>query len=136
MIVDKIPEAKTALTKEIVLNFKRYIAYSLSSLGGVMLGAVMFFYIEECYYMVKIPPQYSQNCKDLCNGIEELNQTISMRKSNHLMNICNSTQCIEVPGKDLTTCKISVISHFLQYFELAFSIVFTIGQYLCTMLET
>ena len=140
MIVENIPEAKAELVKEIILNFKRYIAYMFTSVSSIVLAAVMFFYVEECYFMVEIPPQYSQNCQDLCSGIEKLNQTITMGKNDHqsenithnvrnLMEICASTSCIEVPGKDQTTCEITDTSHFefSTYFELAFSIVYTIG---------
>ncbi|XP_066911148.1 potassium channel subfamily K member 9-like [Clytia hemisphaerica] len=133
MIVENIAEAKIALEKEIFLNFKRYILYSFTSIISVLLSAVMFFYVEECYFMVKIPTQYSQNCQELCSGIEKLNGTVPNQSTNitqnvrDLMEICNRTGCIEVPGKQQTTCRISNLSHYLKFYELALSIIFTIG---------
>ncbi|XP_066911149.1 potassium channel subfamily K member 4-like [Clytia hemisphaerica] len=130
--VSNIPQARQQLTKEIKKNLKRFLFYSVIVYVLMSLGAIMFFYVEKCYFLVKTPAQYSKKCLELCGDILRLNETYSgntevIKAVENITKKCLTKHCVEVKEISQTQCSIENELDFLVWFELTYSIVYTIG---------
>ena len=137
MIITDIEESKIQFVKDIKKNVTRFFIYMMISLASIVVGAVMFFYVEECYFKVPVPPEYSQRCQELCDGLVKLNTTFSMNLAlttdfiagfNNLTDLCASKNCIEKGGVENKKCEMTDVKDFFHWFELPYSIAYTLGE--------
>uniref|UniRef100_A0A7M5U2V6 Potassium channel domain-containing protein n=2 Tax=Clytia hemisphaerica TaxID=252671 RepID=A0A7M5U2V6_9CNID len=111
--------------------------YMLVSLTSIGLGALMFFYVEECYFKVQETPEYSRRCQELCVGLMKLNETLYknlvhtpdlINGFNNLTDLCSSKNCIEKGGSvQNEKCEITDVKDYFYWFELPWSIAYTVG---------
>ena len=118
MTINNIFEAKRELKKEIISNFKRSVFYNFLVICVIVLGGFMFFYVEECYYLVQPVKVLSQRCEEICKDVMKLknstfffyqhnkntvpqNETIPQNSTVHhqifeqIVNNCTQKKCIE-----------------------------------------
>ena len=136
MEIENIKQAKSDFTKEIKCNCKRFLLASFVTVISNILGAIMFFYVEECYFKVSEPPQYGKRCLELCEQIMKINQTnLNLTEpetdGDELRNITkrcmDMENCIEVQGNSSPNCHLGDL-HFRKWSQFAFSIIFTVGK--------
>lgn len=69
MIIEDIGKAKQDLRKDIRKNLKLLPWYIISKWCIAVLGAILFFYIEECYHYVPVVDPNTVRCRELCHSI-------------------------------------------------------------------
>ena len=134
MEVHDIGKAKSEFAKEIKCNGKRFLIFWFLTMSSTMLGSLMFFYVEECYFKVQEPPQYGKRCLELCEQIMKINHTnlnlTGTETEDQLRNITrqcmDKENCIEVEGNSATNCEIDYF-HFQKWNQFVFTIIYTIG---------
>ena len=132
--VSNIVQAKQQLIKEMKKNAKRFVFYSIIVYGGMSLGAILFFYVEKCWFLVPTPSKYSKRCQEVCEDILKLNQTFSentelLEAVENITKKCLGKNCIEEEGNSKTNCNVDSAVDFFEWFELTYSIVYTIGKH-------
>ena len=133
--VDDIAKAKSEFAKEIKCNVKRFLAASFLVMSCMVFGALMFFYVEECYFKVPEPPQYGKRCLELCEKIMKINHTnlnlTVIETDDQLRNITkhcvDKDNCIEVQSNSATNCELDNL-HFQKWNMFVFTIISTIGR--------
>ena len=85
MVIIDIRRTKKQLKHDMWENWKKLTFYSLVQHAFMVIGTVMFFYVEECYFLVQQEKIYSSRCTELCPGILKLNQ------SGHFVNLTTAT---------------------------------------------
>ena len=110
MKIENIQLAKAQLVKEINKILKRFLIFFIVTICGIILGALMFFHVEECYFFTPVPTKNNKACNGLCKRTSKINETCS----NQTLNKANCQLDIQMYHK---------WSHF------ALSVVFTIGRY-------
>ena len=79
MIIENIAQTKSDLKVEIKKNLKWSVIYNILVLCVMFLGSVLFFYVEECYYLTQPVKVYSQRCKEVCQDVMQLkNNTLQI----------------------------------------------------------
>ena len=76
MIIENIAKKKQELKIDLKKNLKSWSFYMLLSMCSVVLGSVMFFYVEECYFLVQPAKLISQRCQEVCEDVVLLNTSI------------------------------------------------------------
>ena len=69
MIIENISKIKLDLRKEIRENLKLLPWYIISKWCIMLLGGILFFYIEECYHYVPVTDTKTILCRELCQNI-------------------------------------------------------------------
>lgn len=146
MAVKDIKQITKQIKTELRTNGKKCISYIILQQSYMMLGALMFFYVEECYFKVQSPENKHNPCIQLCSGIHKLNQ------SGYLINSISTNASTTTHNESLKTifqkmmnncqigeCKESNIQQFQKRCELdrvgfvtwsvyTFTVIYTIGK--------
>jgi len=125
---------KVELKKELSKFTKRFVFYMLLTVGDMVLGSLLFLYIEHCYSV--IPPAYKpmeKSYMDICRLlnftklIEDTgNGSVSVEEYKNNMRIkelCDEQQSF----KEVIECKLNT-NTFSKWFEYTASIGFTVGK--------
>ena len=75
MAISDIKQIKNQIKTELRTNGKKCFLYSILQQSYMMLGALMFFYVEECYFKEQPLNGNGDPCIQLCKGIQKLNQS-------------------------------------------------------------
>ena len=131
--VSDIAQAKYQLNKEMKKNLKRFVFYSIVVYGGISFGAILFFYVEKCWFLVPTLTKYSKGCKELCEDILRLNETYSgnnevLEAVENITKKCLGKNYIEEEGNSQANCSIDNLLDFFEWFEFTYSIAYTIGE--------
>ena len=69
MIIQNISKAKQDFRKDICKNLKLMPKYVGTLWGSLVLSAILYFYIEECYFYVPVANPNSARCRELCRNM-------------------------------------------------------------------
>lgn len=97
MAINNIPEVKTKLKKEIISSLKRSLFYNFLMVCVMLLGGLMFFYVEDCYYVVQPVKIHSQRCNEVCKDVMQLKNTtfVYNQHNNNSSNTQNKTTSLQ-----------------------------------------
>ena len=76
MIIENIAQKKQELKVDLKKNLKSWFFYMTLMVCSIILGSVMFFYVEECYFLVQPVKVVSQRCQEVCEDVVLLNNSI------------------------------------------------------------
>lgn len=134
MILENVDRSKEQFKQEIKKNYLRFNIYVLLNLTLMVLGAIMFFYVEECYFFVpEGSPESNKQCLEICEDLIMFNKTYSEnidhnQTSKALKNITDT--CIKKCTPEILPaekrCTLDTIG-ILRWVEYTQSIQFTIG---------
>lgn len=149
MAIADIKQTKKKIKTELFINGKKCIFYTLIQQSYMMLGALMFFYIEECYFKVQTHNKPAP-CIQLCHGIQKLNQSgyLVNPMSSHfptttattinnesletifqeILNNCQNKQCQENQTQFQKRCKLDEAG-FVTWSVYSFTVIYTVGMY-------
>ena len=85
MIIENVTEAKVQFKKDVKKNYLRFSLYAFINFTLIILGAIMFFYVEECcfYDPEENSPKPNKKCLELCGDIRNFNKTYSQNIQNN-----------------------------------------------------
>ena len=100
------------------------------------LGSIMFFYVEDCFFLIQSEPTYSQRCLELCNDIQRVNKSrINETYKNdrelitfigNLTNHCKIDKCKE-NTEEIDKCVYDTFAT-VKWLEFVQTVMFTIGE--------
>ena len=155
MAISDIKQIKNQIKTELRTNGKKCFLYSILQQSYMMLGALMFFYVEECYFKEQPLNGNGDPCIQLCKGIQKLNQsgylinpmlmtntstttstpsttTRSMHNESletifqQMMDNCQNEQCQEIKQFE-KRCELDQAG-FVSWSVFTFTVIFTVGK--------
>jgi len=129
--------------KEVKYNLHRFLAYGVANLLLLMLGSLLFFYVEHCLE-TKVPKTLNigeQSFIEICNHHQKL---LEKQQGNISSPLVNTTAALFANQIDLLcqhnkkivlderTCDLTVLEWY-KWMEYTFSVAFTLGK-LCVCL--
>lgn len=125
---------KTRLWKDVKYNLQRFLVVGIGNLLILMLGSLIFFYIEHC--RDEKPPKnlnigeksFIQICNDP-NLQKAYNKTHSSNETSiflkNIVNLCGKNKQLVL---DVRECKLTVLEWY-RWMEYTFSVSFTLGNF-------
>ena len=157
MAITDIKQIKKQSKTELRTNGKKCFFFTFIQQAYMLLGAFIFFHVEECYFKVQPTANKNNPCIQLCTGIHKLNQSgyliypmsinssstttlntsITSSTTNNesletifqgMMNNCRNEQCKETGETHLQKrCKIDQVG-FVTWSIYTFTVVYTVGK--------